>query len=601
MRRITPVLGVFLLLCLRFHPARSNATTFENTEKDSSQAGPGGGYLGSKACVPCHQKIYNAFSRTDMGRSMSTVTPALLREVPNSASVFDEKLNRHFSVSVRNGQLYQSEWETGEDGKDIFRQTERVAWIIGTGANAIGAITQRGEQLFEAPLTFYRKTKAWAVSPGYEDVDRGFSRPIEAECIVCHSGRPNPVSAATGLFRSPPFDELAIGCERCHGAGAAHVRQMQQGTSKARDPSHSIVNPAKLSPWLADNICMSCHQNGDARVLQPEKKSLLEFQPGQPLDDTLAILMAPPTRESPPDSDHVQHYFSMTLSNCYRSSSGRLGCITCHDPHVQPSLEAAPQYFRGKCLACHTEKSCTAPLAERQQRKPPDDCTGCHMAKRDVTIISHASLSNHRIVTSLNEPFPDITFRLTTAELPDLVHLNRVPGKEDSAPPAVTLLQAYGQLSVQRREYLERYFEVAQQLEGSEAKNIYVLEALASRSLQLRTPDGDSAAMGYIARAIAQGSASAWNFEQLGGRLLKSGQYSEALSCLQTGIQRAPYDATLYALLANAYVSLNQPHEAAETLRQASQLFPQMDLLRQLLHELEQSESGGQGADHSQR
>jgi hypothetical protein len=600
MRRITPVLGALLLLCLRFYPARSSPTAFENNARNSSQTDSSGGYVGSKACAPCHQKIYNSFSRTDMGRSMSTVTPALLKELPNSASVFEEKLNRHFSVSVRNGQLYQSEWETGEDGKDLFRQTERVAWIIGSGANAIGAITQRGEQLFEAPLTFYTKTKAWAVSPGYEDVDRGFSRPIEAECIVCHSGRPNPVSAATGVFRNPPFDELAIGCEKCHGPGADHVRHMQQGTSKAKDSSHSIVNPAKLSPWLADNICMSCHQNGDARVLQPGKTSLLEFQPGQPLDDTLAILMAPPTRESPPDSDHVQHYFSMTLSKCYRSSRGKLGCITCHDPHVQPSREEALQYFKEKCLACHTEKSCTAPLAERQQSKPPDDCTGCHMPKRDVTIISHASLSNHRIVTSLNEPFPNITFNLTTPQLPDLVHLNAIPNK-DGAPPALTLLQAYGQLSVQRREYLQRYFEVAEQLEDSQPKNINVLEALASRSLQLRTPEGDSAAMGYIARAIEEGSASAWNFEQLGGRLLKSGQYSEALSCLQTGIQRAPYDATLYALLANAYVNLNQPHEAAETLRQASQLFPQMDLLRQLLHELEQSESGGQGADHSQR
>ena len=223
------------------------------------------------------------------------------------------------------------------------------------------------------------------------------------------------------------------------------------------------------------------------------------------------------------------------------------------------------------------------------------------MPKRDVTIISHASLSNHRIVTSLNEPFPDITFNLTTPELPDLVHLNATPNKKDGTPPPLTLLQAYGQLSVQRHEYLERYFEVAEQLEDSQPNNINVLEALASRSLKLRTPEGDGAAMGYIARAIEQGSASAWNFEQLGARLLKSGQDSEALSCLQTGIQRAPYDATLYALLANAYVNLNRPHEAAETLRQASQLFPQMDLLRQLLHELEQSEGTGQGANHSRR
>jgi hypothetical protein len=534
-----------------------------------------------------------------MGRSMAPVTPAVLKQLPNSASIFDERLNRHFSVFARDGQLYQSEWETGADGKDVFREMERVVWLLGAGANAIGGITEREGRLFEAPLTFYEKTQSWAFSPGYEEADRGFNRPIDSECIVCHSGRPNPVSGTTGLFRSPPFGELAIGCEKCHGPGAAHVAAMRPGAGKSHDSSHSIVNPAKLPLWLADNICMACHQNGDARVLQPGKQSLLDFQPGQPLDDTLAILMAPPTPESPPDSDHVQHYFSMLLSKCYRSSPGKLGCITCHDTHLQPSREEAPRYFKTKCLACHTDQSCIAPLETRQQSKPADDCLACHMPKRDVRTISHASLTNHRIVTSLDESFPDITFSLATPELPDLVHLNAIPSEQASTPPEITLLQAYGQLSVQRRDYLQRYFDLAEQLETSEPTDTRVLEALASRSLQLRTPVGDSAAMGYMARAIEQGSTSAWNFEQLGGRLLKEQKYDEALSCLQEGVQRAPYDAVLYALLANAYVNLNRPQDAASTLRQASRLFPQMDMLRELLHEVEQSSSTQQGMDAS--
>ena len=37
------------------------------------------------------------------------------------------------------------------------------------------------------------------------------------------------------------------------------------------DVDSSIVNPAKLSPWLALNICMYCHEQGDARVLIPVK------------------------------------------------------------------------------------------------------------------------------------------------------------------------------------------------------------------------------------------------------------------------------------------------------------------------------------------
>ena len=579
-----------LLLFLLSFDATSLSESGGRRSSFARQAFSPEGYAGSKTCAECHRAIYDAFSRTDMGRSMSTVTPLILSELPNSAAFFNAQQNRHFSVSVREGQLYQSEWETDSSGKDVFRETQRVEWLIGAGANGIGVLVRRGDQVFEAPLTYYAKLRAWALSPGYEDADRGFSRPIDASCIVCHSGRPNPVGGTAGQFREPPFEELAIGCENCHGPGEAHVREMQEGTSAEDSANPSIVNPGKLSPWLADNVCMSCHQTGDARVLQPGK-NFQDFRPGQPLDRTITLLMAPPTRESPPRSDLVQQYFSMILSKCYRSSGGKLSCISCHDPHVQPSHEKAPAYYRGKCLICHTDTSCTAPLASRQQTSPPDDCVGCHMPKRDVTEISHASLTNHRIIATRDEPFPDVTFQLTTPSLPDLVHLNAIPNEGDDAPSPLTLLQAYGQLATEHREYLPRYFDVAKQLETSEPNNTEVLEALAASSLQEKTPDGNRRATEYLNRAIEGGSTKAWDFEESGALLLRARKFSEAEACLRKGIQRAPYDAKLYSLLAEGYVAMNRPREAAATLTQALQLFPQMDLLRAFLNQVEQSEA----------
>jgi hypothetical protein len=559
-----------------------------------------GSYVGSKNCAPCHRSVYDSFLRTDMGRSMSAITPALLAKFPSEAEIFNPQLNRHFSVSLQQGRLYESEWETDTTGADVFRETEPIEWFIGSGANAVGGIVRNGDRLFEAPLTYYAKTQSWGLSPGYEEVDRGFSRPIEAACIACHSGRPNPVGDVAGHFQNPPFDELAIGCETCHGPGAAHVREM--GAANPRIPAavSRIVNPAKLEPWLADNICMSCHQNGDARVLQPGKK-FQDFRPGQPLDRTLAILMVPPTRESPPDSDHVQHYFSMRLSQCYRASGAKLSCITCHDPHIQPTHTDANAYFRQKCISCHTSKSCTAPAATRQKTSPSDDCVSCHMPKRDITGIAHASLTNHRIIKSADEPFPEVTFQLTTAASPDLVHINAISGQPDNALSPLTLLQAYGQLGVDHREYMQRYFDVAKQLESTEPANINVLEALAASALQEKTPDGDAKAMEYLARAIAQGSTSAWDFEQLGTHLLRAQKHSAALTCLQKGVERAPYDAKLYALLAAAYASLNRQQDAATTLHQALDLFPQLDFLRGLLNNVEPPNAGAQQSNQPWR
>jgi len=47
---------------------------------------------------------------------------------------------------------------------------------------------------------------------------------------------------------------------------------MTTGKGKAvRTGRASIVNPGRLPPALADNICMFCHQTGDVRVLKPNK------------------------------------------------------------------------------------------------------------------------------------------------------------------------------------------------------------------------------------------------------------------------------------------------------------------------------------------
>ena len=218
-----------------------------------------------------------------------------------------------------------------------------------------GGLLKQDDYLFQAPLSFYSKPQKWGLSPGYEFGNYGFNRPILPGCIFCHSGRPGAIPEGNGRFDSPPFSELAIGCENCHGPGLSHVVATQMGGESYQGHDPTIVNPAHLSSALADNICMSCHQTGDVRVLKPGK-DFKDFRPGTPLDNTLSILMVPPRRESPPQSDLLEHYYSMTLSKCYRASGGKLGCITCHDPHVEPSREEAPGYFRNKCMACHSEK-----------------------------------------------------------------------------------------------------------------------------------------------------------------------------------------------------------------------------------------------------
>jgi len=306
-----------------------------------------------------------------------------------------------------------------------------------------------------------------------------------------------------------------------------------------------------------------------------------DFLPGTELDNTLSIFLVPFSRESVPKDDLLGHYLSMRLSKCYRNSSGRLACISCHDPHVEPLQQEAAAYFRQKCMACHTEKSCAVPLSIRQHKAPPDDCAGCHMPKRDVTVISHSVLTNHRIIAEAEEPFPDAAFHMATSQLPDLVHLNANPARQD-APSPLTLLQAYGQVMLSHPEYRERYWTLAKQLENTQGENVLVMEALADWALQRKDADGSSLAIRYLDGAIHQGATNPADFEQLAMLLTAANRQSDALKILQQGMQLIPYYAEFYRLSASVNFSANRKREACEVVAKGVEKFPQDSVIRDL-------------------
>ena len=538
------------------------------------------GFVGSRSCVPCHRDIYNKFVKTNMGRSMTRVTPALLGNLVTSGSSYDAKIDQHFEVFAREGKLFQGQYATEAGGNEIFRETHEIQWIIGSGTNGFAAVTTNGEYLFQGPLSFYSKIGTWALSPGYEFGNYGFNRPMLAGCVACHSGRAMPAAEGdNGRFEDPPFQELAIGCENCHGPGEQHVREMTGKGTAVRTGRASIVNPARLPPGLADNICMFCHQTGDVRVLKPNKE-YRDFRPGKPLDDTLSIFLVPPKRESPPPSDHVEHYYSMILSKCYRGSSRGLSCITCHDPHVQPSRTEAAAYFAAKCAGCHKDKGCKLPLSVRLQQKPPNDCAGCHMPKRDVGVILHSSVTSHRIMARPDEPLPEVAFHQTTSAMPDLIHLSAVPGQKDAATPSLTLLQAYGELMDKAPEYRGRYLALLADLERSQPENALVQASLGRKAL---LDDKASEAAVHLRRALTIGPPQATTYADLAEAQVKLGEEKEAIASLEKAVELDPFNAVFQKKLVLRFIETKQYAQADAALKRYVETFPQDSFMREML------------------
>jgi Flp pilus assembly protein TadD len=532
-------------------------------------------YVGSSPCAQCHADIYESFQRTRMGRSIVVATPALLGNLKVPASLFNQGLDRHFAVFERQGSLFESEFQIAPNGEDVFRNSQEVKWVVGAGANGYSALIQRGQYLFEAPLSYFTKLGEWQPSPGYETSDNGFNRPVLAGCISCHSGRANPADEMTGKFEAAPFSQMAIGCENCHGPGGSHVRAMT-----ANDTRHGtrIVNPRKLSSDLENDICMSCHEAGNARVLRPGK-TYQDFRPGTPLDNTWSILSVPLQRSDPDNKDHVQHYLEMSMSRCFRASSGQLRCATCHDPHEEPTLEEAPAYFNGKCVSCHASRACKLPIESRRKTSPADNCIGCHMPQRAATETAHTSLTNHRILAQPGEPWPDEAFEQTTRALPDLVHINRVAGTEDELP-SLTLLEAYREIAERRPEYKEAYEKTLAGLEQSDPDVFPVQLALGKRDLA----NGETQnAIHHLQRATALDPKQASGYAALAQALAQADQIDQAIAASQKAVSLEPYNALSQKALIDQLIAAKRYDKATAAMEHYLELFPEDGFMRRML------------------
>ncbi|MBI4473553.1 MAG: hypothetical protein HY646_12870 [Acidobacteria bacterium] len=350
-------------------------------------------YGGSEACGKCHRAYYESYRKTSMGRSMILASdPEHARNVPADFAAVNPSSKRSYRVFREGSDLYQSQYTIDPLGRIAGERRFKIEYVMGSGTHGFGYLVKQGDYLVEAPLSYYTGVKMWDFSPGYRTSDFGFERRVLPRCLECHSGRPQPDASEAGKYRNPPFRELAIGCENCHGPGKRHVDLMSSG-GRDTPTTVSIVNPGKTPGRAVDGICMKCHEDPAAAGVNP-----LAIRPTSP--PPRGPLPQPLGRGTPvgqPQTDLLSHYSSMAASGCFRGTNGRFGCTTCHDPHSKPDPGVSAAYYRTKCLSCHTGGACPLPLAQRNRTIPANNCTECHMPKRAVGNVPHTALTNHRI------------------------------------------------------------------------------------------------------------------------------------------------------------------------------------------------------------
>jgi Flp pilus assembly protein TadD len=381
---------------------------------------PGVKYVGDVVCARCHADIAETYGRHSMGRSLAPIAsaPTVGFDRPTGTKTFTAG-SSVFTIERRDGREIHR--ETVRDGNQLLAQVEgEVAYAVGSGARSISYLVEHDGRLFMSPVTWYTQKQRWDLSPGYEKGSIHFDRPVDPDCLYCHSNRVQPVALTVNRYEDPVFLGYAIGCERCHGPGELHAHR--QEVSGGRDLT--IVNPRHLDPVLRGNVCEQCHLVGDKRVDRLGRDAF-DYRPGLPMTEFF-VDHGFTTDEGQKLTGQVEQ---MKASRCFRASQGRLGCISCHDPHELPDPAEKVASFREKCLACHADHGCKLPEPVRLARNREDDCAGCHMPLSKTVDAIHIAVRDHRI---LREPDAESTASRRGRSLLPLVRLN---GDVDSEHP----------------------------------------------------------------------------------------------------------------------------------------------------------------------
>jgi hypothetical protein len=384
-------LSIFCFLIVSFLIILLNCNTSEKNPYLNIQD-PTTKYVGMQTCKSCHWQVYESFIKTGMGQSwgIANKEKSAANFEPSKALVYDSVKDFYYKPYWDGDSLTIMEYRLS--GKDtVHKRLEKVSYIVGSGQHTNSHIININGYLHQAPITFYTQKGKWDLAPGFEKgMSSRFDRKIELECISCHNGYPELTDGSLNKYNQV---SLGIDCERCHGPGSLHVAEKQKGNivDTSMTPDYTIVNPRRLNTEEQNNLCQRCHLQG-ITVLN-DGKSFFDFKPSEKLSNTMNTFM-PNYSGSENHMIMASHVERMKMSNCY-VNSGKMSCITCHNPHVSVKFTPQQQYINA-CNSCHGNKNtCTEKLEIRNTKQ--NNCITCHMHKNGSIDIPHVAVTDHFI------------------------------------------------------------------------------------------------------------------------------------------------------------------------------------------------------------
>ncbi len=314
-------------------------------------------YVGSQACTACHADEVQAWEGSDHALAWTLPSPQTV------AADFDGTMFEHDGMTAR----------FRIQGQDYFVSvTEKDGVTTEYRVHSVAGVEPLQQYLLEtAPGRLQSFDVVWDTEAGgwfhlYPEQDlppddglhwTGPYKTWNARCAECHATgydkNYDPVSRSYASTQA----EIGVGCEACHGPGAAHIAWAGEARAGddlvdriagyGNDGAGGALDRYGLSQSFATTEatiqqCAGCHSRregyGDASPL-----------PGTPYHDAYRLSQLRPGLYHADGQilDEVYVYGSFLQSKMYAAG---VGCQNCHDPHTTELVAEG----NAVCTQCHS-------------------------------------------------------------------------------------------------------------------------------------------------------------------------------------------------------------------------------------------------------
>src|SRR5262245_34782855 len=400
-------------------------------DASAAAAASSDGYVGSKACESCHQTAYDTWRRT---LHVQMTKPIAEARVEGDFGARFEGYGRSYVTEKRDGRYFISI-------ANNKRPAEKFEVHYTLGARRFqGYLSKLPDgRIYVLPAFWHNESRRWVdwkeSTPIPDDPDHDLRQIWNVTCVNCHATNlAKNFDPATKSYATT-WTEMGVGCEACHGPGAAHVAVTtawaKNPSSKPSYPSAAalrIFSPSQATARQNFDACGYCHGN--------KNNVFFGFKPGDRYEDfALPFLISQPIPDNDPQGDfwpdgrpsRFNRPQALTGTGCFQR--GQATCTSCHRMHGSPNDHAlkVPVEAEGGGLTRQSDRLCTQchEVSSAHTHHDLDSqgsrCVACHMS--DV---------NWRLITrrrdhTFQPPVPELTARYGVPNACTTCHEDKSP------------------------------------------------------------------------------------------------------------------------------------------------------------------------------